>query len=182
MLKRIKEISGVGPYVSCKAPAVELRELTLIYGSNSYGKSTLCDVLRTLEIPDTTPITQRKTIPTSAVQKVLLSMSETGQPEMSVRFQDGAWVDPIPYGLKFAVFDSGFISRNLFTGEDIERRNKEALTQFVLGEQGVLQAEKIAADSKLQSQKSRDLKVLERGFNGIPNIQAFINTQVRSGD
>ncbi|WP_080411900.1 AAA family ATPase [Burkholderia ubonensis] len=178
MLKRIKEISGVGPYISCKAAAVELKKLTLVYGSNSYGKSTLCDVLRTLEASDTTPITERKTIPASAAQKVLLSMSEDGQPEITLRFQDDAWIDAIPYGLKYAVFDSGFISRNLFTGQDIDRRNKEALTQFVLGEQGVIQAEQIAADSKAQSQNKSELKVIEKGFNGIPNIQAFINTQV----
>ncbi|MEM5372162.1 AAA family ATPase [Paraburkholderia azotifigens] len=182
MLKRIKEISGVGPYVACKAAAAELKELTLVYGSNSYGKSTLCDVLRTLETPDTAPITQRKTIPTSPAQKVLLSMSENGQPEMPLRFQDEVWIDPVPYGLKFSVFDSGFISRNLFTGQDIDRRNKEALTQFVLGEQGVMQAEQIAADSKLQAQKKSELKVLEKGFNGIPNIQAFINTQISESE
>lgn len=182
MLKRIKEISGVGPYISCKAAATELKELTLIYGSNSYGKSTLCDVIRTLEHPDTTPITQRKTIPASGAQKVLFSVSEAGQPEVPLRFQDDAWIDPIPYGIKFSVFDSGFIARNLFTGQDIERRNKEALTQFVLGEQGVRQAEKIAADSKEQAQKARDLKALEKGFTGIPNIQAFINMQVTESE
>ncbi|MGO4763792.1 AAA family ATPase [Cupriavidus sp. 2KB_3] len=178
MLKRIKEISGVGPYISCKAAAVELKKLTLVYGSNSYGKSTLCDVLRTLEAPDTTPITERKTIPTSATQKVLLSMSEDGQPEIPLRFIDNAWIDAIPYGLKYAVFDSGFISRNLFTGQDIDRRNKEALTQFVLGEQGVIQAEQIATDSKAQTQNKSELKAIEKGFSGIPNIQSFINTHV----
>lgn len=182
MLKRIKEISGVGPYISCKAAAVELKKLTLVYGSNSYGKSTLCDVLRTLEAPDTTPITERKTIPASAAPKVLLSMSEDGQPEIPLRFQDNAWIDAIPYGLKYSVFDSGFISRNLFTGQDIDRRNKEALTQFVLGEQGVIQAEQIAVDSKAQTQNKSELKVIEKGFNGIPNIQAFINTQVSDSE
>ncbi|HEM7889480.1 TPA: AAA family ATPase [Burkholderia cepacia] len=182
MLKRIKEISGVGPYISCKAAAVELKKLTLIYGSNSYGKSTLCDVLRTLETPDTTPIKERKTIPASAAQKVLLSVSEDGQPEVSLRFQDDSWTDPVPYAMKFSVFDSGFISRNLFTGQDIERRNKEALTQFVLGEQGVIHAEQIAAESKAQAQKKSELKILEKGFNGIPNIQAFINTKVSESE
>jgi hypothetical protein len=79
-------------------------------------------------------------------------------------------------------FDSNFTSRNLFAGQDIDRRNKEALTQFVLGEQGVLQAEKIATDSKVQAQKTRDLKVLEKGFNGIPNIQVFINTEIAESE
>jgi wobble nucleotide-excising tRNase len=184
MLKRIKEISGVGSYISCKSPAAELRELTLIYGSNSYGKSTLCDILRTLESSssDVTPITERQSIPASVAQTISLTMSDDGQSEKPLRFQSGSWVESVPYGFKYAVFDSGFISRNLFTGQDIDRRNKEALTQFVLGEQGVIQAAEIANDNKTQAQKKNELKIIEKGFNGISNIQAFINTQISESE
>lgn len=177
MLKRIKEIQGIGTYVDCKAGPAEFGRWSLIYGSNSYGKSTLCDVLRSLAEKDAGLIKARKTIPSGIPPKVNFSFS-TANTEVAVNFSDDTWKTALPGQLRIAVFDSNFISRNLFTGVEVDRKNKEALTDFVLGEQGVKQAEQIAEMKKTHGQKKSDLKAIEKTFTGIQNIPAFIATVV----
>lgn len=178
MLKRIREIQGIGTYVSCKAAGAELQKTTLIYGSNRSGKSTLCDIFRSLAMADAKPINERKTIPAAGSPTVQLSFGGGGKAESPVAFQDGKWQSALPTNLALSVFDSGFITRNLFTGADIDRKNKEALTQFVLGEQGVKNAETIAQQRKELGQKTKELKLLERVFVGVPSIGAFINMTI----
>jgi len=180
MFKRIKEISGVGPYAACKAAAAQLQNWTVIYGSNSYGKSTLSEVLKTLEspAPGVEPITARRTIPAINGQTVSLTLSHDSAPEQALEFKNGQWASPIPFGYKVAVFDSGFISRNLFTGPEVGRQNKEALTQFVLGEQGVAKAKEIADLNKTIVLRKNELKAVEQGFKDVGDIKKFVDSVV----
>ena len=46
MIKRIKKIKGVGRFLD--VGHVEFGQLTLIYGPNCYGKSTLSDIFRSI--------------------------------------------------------------------------------------------------------------------------------------
>ena len=182
MLKRIKEIQGVGAYLGCKAAAAEFRHTTLIFGGNSIGKSTLCEIFRSLANNDSSLITSRRTIPVSGDPKVQLSFGVIDSTETPVVFENGEWQSSLPKPLQLAVFDSGFIARNLFTGTEIDRKNKEALTDFVLGEDGVKRAEAIAQKRKESGQKSRELKVTESAFTGIADIPAFVNLVVEESE
>ncbi len=47
ILRRIEKIKGVGRFIDVLH--IELGKLTLIYGSNCYGKSTLSDTLRSVK-------------------------------------------------------------------------------------------------------------------------------------
>ena len=63
MIERIIAITNVGKFVNCKAAGdVTFRKLTLIYGENGRGKSTLCDILRSLATGDGDRIAGRKTL------------------------------------------------------------------------------------------------------------------------
>jgi uncharacterized protein YhaN len=44
MLKRIKLIQGIGTFTQSSAGGIELSNVTILFGENRYGKSTLCDV------------------------------------------------------------------------------------------------------------------------------------------
>ena len=46
MIKRIKKIKGVGRFLDVRH--TQLGRLTLIYGPNCYGKSTLSDIFRSI--------------------------------------------------------------------------------------------------------------------------------------
>ncbi len=56
MIKKIVSIKGVGRFKNCNATGdVELRRAALVYAPNGRGKTTLCDVFRSLKtgVPDT---------------------------------------------------------------------------------------------------------------------------------
>ena len=178
MLKRIREIQGIGTYADCKAAKAEFRKVSVIYGSNSYGKSTLCEIFRSLAENDSDLIETRKSIPSGTSPKVTLNFSTNGSPETSLSYANGLWQQKLSNDVKLAVFDSNFIARNLFTGLDVERKNKEALTDFVLGEQGVKRADTIALKRKQLSQKQSDLRSIERAFGGIKDIPSFVQKVV----
>lgn len=44
MLSRIQEIKNIGTFLNSHPASIELSNLVLMYGSNSQGKTTICDV------------------------------------------------------------------------------------------------------------------------------------------
>ena len=66
MIRRFRDIIQVGTFKKCCSGHVELSELSVIYGLNMYGKSTISDILRSLDENDPSIITKRKSIPCDA--------------------------------------------------------------------------------------------------------------------
>jgi wobble nucleotide-excising tRNase len=135
MLKRIKLIQGIGNYTQTRASGIELTDVTVVYGENRYGKSTLCDVMHSLaeDMPDF--ILNRKTIPNdpSKPPKVELQFSTATGNVVSI-FENEQWRIKTPNCSKLYVFDHSFIHRNVITGLRQERPNSENMTSFILGE------------------------------------------------
>ena len=175
MLKRITSIKGIGPYVNCAAGPVEFRKTSLIFGYNSYGKSTLCELLRSLETGNTDEVAARENIPGPIAQQATLTFAEDGKNETPVTLKDGNWTAALPYPFSIRVFDSAFVSRNLFTGSRAERSNKEALSRFVLGEQGVKQANEIADMRKRLGGARASLKKLHAQLQAVGNVEEFVD-------
>src|SRR4051794_10889142 len=101
--------------MDCKAAKAEFSKVSVIYGSNSYGKSTLCDIFRSLAENDSDLIESRKSIPSGTSPKVTLNFAINGVPENPVSYANELWQQKLPSNVKIAVFDSNFIARNLFT-------------------------------------------------------------------
>lgn len=176
MIKRIKEITNIGRFASLSAPGVQFERLTFVYGENAFGKSTLADILSCLERADAESITRRPTIPRSSrAQAVRLCVAlGEGAKETDLEFRNGSW-HPASMSLRWAVFDDGFHSRNVFTGRAFERQNKEELTSFVLGRQGVMLAEAIAAkQGELAKARKRSASLRDDSFRGIEDLESFI--------
>lgn len=135
MISRIQEIKNIGTFLSSHPASIELSKLVLMYGPNSQGKTTICDVIKSLKNNDPIYITQRKTV------------GHTEQPTVSFHFSNGKnakfqrdlWcIDP---GLgdmsNIEVFDTTFVFDNVFTNNAIEHKNKENFTRFIIGEKSV---------------------------------------------
>jgi wobble nucleotide-excising tRNase len=183
MLRRFQLISGVGCFSACRPPQVQFEPMSLVYGENCYGKSTLCDILRSLgeNAPDL--ITERITVPASGdgTQYIQASLAMPGQAQETVfTFRSGAWSPALPDTLRFDVFDTDFIHRNIFTGLSIERPNHENITRFVLGDRGVRTAQRIADINSETRALSKSLRNTEANvFAGLPDIPMFLAMTVQ---
>lgn len=184
MIKRIQEIKRVGCFQKMTAHPLQFEPITIIYGENTYGKSTLCDVLRSLADENSSYITNRKSIPNlnNKEQSVKLNFeSSNGSSETVYTFKEGEWEKTLPDEFQLFIFDTNFIYRNVFTGLTIERNNYENVTQFVLGEESVKKAEKIAeTKSKLRKQRKILRELKSDSFEGIQNIKEFIELDVNN--
>ncbi len=186
MLKRIKKIKSIGCFFNDHPASIQFEPLTFIFGENCYGKSTLCDILRSLSDDSTDYITDRRSVPNpqNQNQAIQLSFDLPGTVgESPIIFNQNGWNPTLPDDLRIHVFDTDFIHRNVFTGLTIERRNQENITQFVLGEAGVRTAKDIEElNSELRSTKKDSRKLIESTFTGIQDVVKFIGMKVTETD
>ena len=182
MLKRIKTIKNVGRFINC--PNAQFGAITLIYGPNCYGKSTMSDIFRSLNTRDPEPILKRRSMGqnTSEPEVGLTFMTDQSASENEIVFADGFWqLENFNYQIE--IFDTRFINDNVFTDLTIARHNKENLTNLILGEQGVdlgkqikdlkqKYFEKSKEISDSEDQLKRKLGILDLGLN----LEGFIQT------
>ncbi|MCC7357028.1 AAA family ATPase [Candidatus Uhrbacteria bacterium] len=159
MLKRFQKITQTG--VFRKADGLgkfEFGKTVVFYGLNTFGKTTLKDIFNSLACNNPDHITKRKSIPadTTTQQEVILCCMD-GKTEKPYRFTTAGW-DCTDLQGKIFVFDNDFIHRNVITGFRIERENKEALSDFILGEQGVKLSEEIREMKETVRTKRTTLK------------------------
>ncbi|MFA0350062.1 hypothetical protein AB4486_24520, partial [Vibrio sp. 10N.222.55.C6] len=93
MLERIQKIENVGNYSNAIAGGVLLGPVSVIYGENRNGKSTLCDILYSLSLNEPQLVLDRKSIiqgqePDTINQLVQLKFSDRQQ---AVKFINSEW-------------------------------------------------------------------------------------------
>lgn len=177
MLKRIQVLRNIGRYKDCKAGGIEFGRLTILYGRNTYGKSTLGDVFASIQMNDGNLVTGRITIPFDGkpqfINLSLLPANSTK--EVPLIFDNGAWLTTLPSGVGIRTFDDGFIHRNVFVARQFNRDTKENFSAFILGEQGVQQAKDIAGKKQARAQATRTRNLLERvAFKDVGDLQSFL--------
>jgi wobble nucleotide-excising tRNase len=180
MLQRIKLLQGIGNFSSTRPSRISLSEVTVLYGENRYGKSTLCDVFHSLATDDPSPIISRQTIPLDATkpQTVEFGFVNAARDNVVAKFENGTWGVKNPDCCKLYVFDHSFIHRNVITGQKPERANSESMTSFILGEANTALFQALARMKANLTTERRDLTVIEQQFssNYIPNIPQYVGS------
>jgi wobble nucleotide-excising tRNase len=181
MLKRIQLLQNIGRFANASCGAVEFSRLTLVFGRNSYGKSTLSDILRSLSTNNIQLLEHRKTIPAiSAEQVAKLSFVPNGAVnEVTISASSSGWSLSGIDTPKIAIFDDAFFHENIFEARQFSRFTKENLSSFILGERGVRSAQLIASKKRLKGEKTRERNQLNRdGFSGIDDLESFLALRV----
>ncbi|MBI4809107.1 MAG: AAA family ATPase [Nitrosomonadales bacterium] len=180
MLRRISTIQNIGRFKKCSAGAAQFEKITLIFGRNTYGKSTLADLFSSLETGVVDFIARRRTIPDdNQPQKATLSFQADGQQNeipinLSLPLNDG-WNPDLPNGLSLHVFDDGFLHKNVFAARLLTRSTKERFSAFVLGAQGVAKALDIADKNKQKGDATRERnKLYSAALKGIDDLPEFL--------
>ncbi|WME22853.1 AAA family ATPase [Brachybacterium sp. GU-2] len=131
MLESFQRISGIGLFRDATGGRnLPLKRVTLIYGENARGKSTLAATLGSAQNNDPTIVTDRATIDTDSGQHVSITRSDGTR----LSFKDGAWSGN---NNNIRVFDSEFIENNVHSGHEITSDHRKNLLAFALGEKAV---------------------------------------------
>lgn len=181
MLQRIQKIRNLGAFQNCASASVPFLKWTVVYGRNSYGKSTLSDLMSSLGRNDPGPILERKSIPgDGAGQAVRLNFSSNDQKKsVDAYFENGKWVAKLPSSHRLKVYDESFYFSHVFSSRNFSRDTKAQFSAFVLGETGVSKAKLIAEKNKKKGDLSRDLSKLKMAaFASISDIEGFVNLNV----
>jgi len=153
VLRKILSLKNVGRFTSLAASGeVEFKRLTLIYGLNGYGKTTLVGVLRSLASGDRAYVDERHTLgePAEATAEIRL---ESG----NARFSKGAWSTTEP---RLEIFDSTFVNDNVFTGEHVGSEHRKNLYEVVVGAAAVKLVKEIdALDSESRRIAAENSKI-----------------------
>ena len=158
MITRIKKIKDVGVFKNFDTKYTDQQKdfgkKNLICGDNTFGKSTICDILKDLSEDNTKRIKNRKTIPGGENQKIFINI-----PGKQVTLDGDVWKNNSVKN-QIMVFDSEFIINNVFDGSKLfeYRETKENFTAFILGDKGVELAQEIEELKRNIKDKKNKLK------------------------
>ena len=132
MIKNFRQIKNVGSFQNLTSGKdVELGKLTLIYGDNGMGKTTLAEVLRSVAEGDASIINARKSLGAADNPRIVIEQDgDLG----NVLFQDGRWSSLVK---PLVIFDDAFVEKNVYSGLEVGRPQRQNLHSLTLGEKGV---------------------------------------------
>lgn len=167
MLTRIDQLKNIGRFTSFKQRADALGPLALLFARNGYGKTTLCAVLRSAAVQNSTPIDERQHLGNAGPPEAALTFDPTG----SVVFQNGTWNRSPP---SILTFDGEFVRRNVHTADEVTRDNKRQLLRVIVGAGGVRLAETVNDIDTRNTRLNAELKDIERAIHAAhPSINDY---------
>lgn len=173
MLKRIQNITNIGRFIDCKVPGCEFGSTTIIFGYNTQGKSTFTSILRSIQTGNNDILIGRKTFGATTDKKVEIDFVDGNGANDKYVFQNRAWNKNNEH---IVIFDSKFITDNVFDGESISFDQQKNLNTIIIGKKGQDLNNQInalqAQSEKYTEQKRLKTKEFARHF---PNkdAQAF---------
>jgi len=172
MLKKFISIKNVGKFRNCVASGdIEFRRLSLVYAENGRGKTTLSAILRSLQLGDPLFITERNTLDGNGTSQVDL-LTDSGK----LSFDGTTWTQQYQ---SLAIFDSTYISENVYSGDFVELDHKKRLYHVTIEKEGVSLALKVndcdGKSRELASQIKAKRDELARKLPKGANLDGFLS-------
>lgn len=139
MLKTFESIKGVGLFHDTGS-SPPLSRLTLIYGENGRGKSTLACILRSCATNDGALLVAKRTLGESTQPHVELTISHPVGADLLLQWDGSTWSGFMP---NLQVFDAEFVSENVYAGAEINTDQRAHLLEFALGDKAVAFRKKV---------------------------------------
>lgn len=158
MITKCKHIKNVGKFYnySAKGDGLDWHKNTFLFAPNSYGKSTLVNVLRSLCENDPKLIRARKTLGTVAPPEAVIVVDRTNHV-----FNGTKWDRPFP---NIQIFDVPFIHTNILT-QEIEHEHRKNIHKIIIGAQGIILAKELADLKAKEKGKGQEVANLAGQFN-----------------
>ena len=162
MLKKILALNGVGRFEAYKAHGdVEFKKFTLIFAENGIGKTTLGDVIRSLQTGNADILKGRRTLGAKVEQlaKILLADGSVAE------FKDGVWNKTPPGGV--AIFDASYIRENVHAGEVVDTEHKRNLFRVIVGAQGVRLVKSVTELERQRSLLNTPIRIAKAAIDAV---------------
>src|SRR5260370_32047084 len=131
MVRYLNLLRNVGKFDNVAAGAnLPFSRLTIIYGENARGKTTLAAILRSLSSGRGGPILERRRLGAQNPPHIVID-ADGGAAAV---FQNGNWSRTAP---EIAIFDDAFIAENVCSGIEVEALHRQNLHELIIGAQGV---------------------------------------------
>ena len=142
MIKKIKKISQIGVFENFSWWSCELWDFTAFFWENTFGKTTLTKIFKSLQVDDWVQIQSLKTIapfiPWVSQEIEIKCLDRVTNSEYSINYVSSttSWTDNRLKG-NIHIFDNDFIHKHLITWVEITHGNREKFTDFILWEEAV---------------------------------------------
>lgn len=137
---------------------VTFEGLSLLYGENATGKTTLAALFRSLQSGDEAPLERRETIDEDGPASIHARIAGNGY-----RYDGGGWDDSYE---DILVFDAEFVDRNVYSGLSLGFEHHQSLHEFVIGEGPV--------------DLSREISAIESNLSRLRQKRSDLPSEIRS--
>lgn len=138
MIRKFIAIKGTGKFLNYTPASIpnnnwnaELRQTNLIYGENGSGKTTLAYLFRSLKNDDSL-LLKKRSFDTSVEQRIEILTNNPAH--QNINYINGSWSHHLP---EIEIFDTNFISDNIYTGSVIDSNHRKNLLEIIFGQQGI---------------------------------------------
>lgn len=157
MLERFESVKKVGLFDDYShSPGRDLGDVTLIYGENGVGKSTLAAILDSLREQNAGEIIRRRSLPGDVAPTVAISL--TGK---LYTFDGREWDDQLPYDTLDVLYP-GFVTRNVHAATTVDPDHRRNLCELVLGRTAVEKVTRLAQADNDSRAALAEIKAIEK--------------------
>jgi len=157
MLERFEGVNKVGLFENYRHSSdCDLGEVTLIYGENGVGKSTLAAILDSLREGNADEVIRRRSLPGDVAPTAVVRIMGK-----DYTFNGRNWDNQLPHDT-LDVFYPGFVTRNVYSATGIDSDHRRNLCEFVIGRKAVNKVTRLAnADTESRTTLT-ELKAIEK--------------------
>ena len=177
-IQKIVQVKNIGKFENYSAYGnVTFADITLIYGENGKGKTTLCSIFRSLKSGSVALLTEKKRV--GITQPIVINMLLENNFSTQFNETTNIWTHQNP---DIDIFDSYHVNNNVYSGDHVDHSHKKNLYYLVIGETGVRLAqeiEQIDADNKTNNDllKQRESEIKGHIVSNC-TVDSFINLQM----
>lgn len=183
MIHKIERLISIGKFRNYQATGdVAFKKLTLFYGDNGGGKTTLTSVFRSLTQNKPELVQRRKSTNQTTAQAAQIIQRNAGADVHHTFNPITGWTTPFT---DIEIFDIHFVNENVYSGFEFNEEHKKQLHQFVIGAQGIAIQQQIE-QNKTDKTTSRQIQtgIEQQLINQVANnltidlIPLFLNIPV----
>ena len=172
MIESIRLLRNIGQFDNVSPPRqTALTPLSLVYGENGRGKTTLAAILRSLATGEAKLVTDRHRIGAQNPPHIVLDHT-AGQ----CVFRNGTWTQTLP---EIVIFDDEFVSANVHSGVELQTAHRQNLHELILGSQGVALNDALQGQVRRIEEHNTTLRhladAIPAGARGPYSVDAYCN-------